>query len=329
MSKLQKCLVTGGAGFIGSNLVKHLIRENFQVTVIDNLSSGNLDNIKPFSKDINFIKADISKNGKWNKEFKCKDVIFHLAALADIVPSINYPEKYFHSNVSGTLNVLESAKKFNVNRILYSASSSCYGIPSKYPTSEKSLIKPEYPYAFTKYYGELMLMHWSKVYNLNINSLRLFNVYGPNSRTSGTYGAMFGVFLAQKINKKPFTVVGSGKQKRDFVHVDDVCKAFLSVMKYGKKNNIYNVGSGKPISVNKIIKLIKGKKIHIPERPGEPFITHANIQKIKKDTKWKPEIGIEEGIKSLLKNINYWKKAPLWNPDSIANETSDWFKYLK
>ena len=172
-------------------------------------------------------------------------------------------------------------------------------------------------------------MHWAKIYKINAISLRLFNVYGTRSRTSGTYGAMFGTFLAQKVNNKPYTIVGSGNQKRDFVHVDDVIKAIMLALKSTYKNEIFNVGSGNPISVNTIIEILKGPIIKIPKRPGEPEITHADITKIKKYLKWKPMINIHEGINNLLDHIDYWKEAIVWNKSTIKKATKTWFKYLK
>ncbi len=328
----MKYIVTGGAGFIGSHLVERLLSTKNQVVVIDNLSTGryqNLKKIKKFKK-INFIKADISKKGKWINNFKKADCVFHLAALADIVPSINFPEKYYQSNVTGTLNVLQTCKKFKVKSLVYAASSSCYGIPKKFPTKENEKINTFYPYALTKYLGEELCLHWGKLFGINTISLRLFNVYGTRSRTSGTYGAMFGVFLAQKISKKPYTVVGNGKQTRDFTYVSDVVNAFIVASKSKKKNKVYNVGSGKTVSVKKIIELLGGNEItYIPKRPGEPDCTFANISKIQKDLKWRPRITIEKGIKFLLDDIKYWREAPVWTAKKIEKATEDWFKYLK
>ena len=171
----------------------------------------------------------------------------------------------------------------NIKRFIYSASSSCYGIPKTYPTDETAKLDPQYPYALTKKLGEDLVLHFSKVYNLNATSLRFFNVYGPRSRTSGAYGAVFGVFLAQKLFNKPFTVVGDGKQKRDFTYVSDVVEAIYEISKSKKlSNQVFNVGSGNTISINKITKLLGGKKINIPKRPGEPNITFADIKKLKK-----------------------------------------------
>ena len=203
------------------------------------------------------------------------------SALADIVPSIQNPEKYYNSNVNGTLNLLQACKNAKVLKFLYSASSSCYGIPKKYPTTEDEKINTLYPYALTKKMGEDLIIHWSKLYNFPFISLRLFNVYGTRSRTSGTYGAMFGVFLAQKLHGKPFTIVGNGRQTRDFTYVTDVIDAFLKAAESKIVNEIFNIGSGETVSINKIIKLLGGKKVFIKKRPGEPDYAFANISKLK------------------------------------------------
>ena len=177
------------------------------------------------------------------------------------MPSIENPNLYFDVNVKGTLNILNQSVKNNIKRFIYIASSSSYGIPKKYPTPENSKIDPQYPYALTKRLGEELVLHYSKIYNLNSTSLRFFNVYGPRARTSGTYGAVFGVFLAQKIANKPYTVVGDGTQTRDFTYISDVVDSIIKVFK--KKNisgEIFNVGSGKTVSVNRIIDIFRWKK---------------------------------------------------------------------
>lgn len=325
----MKILITGGAGFIGSHLVEKLVKKKHKIVVIDNLSTGRIENIKPFLSRIKFVKKDISKIYEIEKYFKNVDTVFHLAALADIVPSINSPKKYFLSNVLGTLNALEASVKHKIKKFIYTASSSCYGIPKKYPTDEKEKIDTKYPYALTKKNGEDLVLHWAKVYKLNVTSFRLFNVYGTRSRTSGTYGAMFGTFLKQKIKKYPFTVVGDGSQRRDFTFVSDVADALIKSINYKKNSQIFNVGSGKSISINRICDLLGGQKQFIPLRPGEPKITFANIKKIKKELNWKPKIQIEKGVEILLSNIDYWKKAPLWTKSKINLATMNWFKYLK
>ena len=326
----MKYLVTGGAGFIGSHIVEALIKKNNDVIVLDNFSTGRKNNLEFIkSKKLKVIKVDISNYQKIEKYFYKVEKVFHLAALADIVPSIENPYSYFDSNVVGTLNILRASLKYKIKKFVYSASSSCYGIPKTYPTKENSKIQPQYPYALTKWMGEELVMHWSKLYKLNCTSLRLFNVYGTRSRTSGTYGAMFGVFLAQKLHRKPFTIVGDGNQKRDFTYVKDVVDAFIKASKLKKSGKVFNVGSGKTVSVNQVVAYLKGKKVFIKKRPGEPDITFAQIKKIKKELKWYPKITITKGINILLGSLDYWKKAPVWTPKKITKETKSWFKYLK
>ena len=325
----MKSIVTGGAGFIGSHLVEDLVKNNHKVIVIDNFKIGTKNNLKSVRKKIKIINCDIRKFKKISKYFKGVDNVYHLAALADIVPSIENPTEYYSTNVTGTLNVLKASIQNNVKRFIYSASSSCYGKPKKYPTKENSNISPEYPYALTKRLGEELVLHFAKVYKLNATSLRFFNVYGLRARTSGSYGAVFGVFLAQILAGKPLTIVGTGEQKRDFTYVSDIISAITKVSK--KKylsGNVMNVGSGKTVSVNQIAKLLRGKKINIPKRPGEPDITFADISKIKRKTGWRPKISIKYGIKIMLKNINDWKNAPIWTPQKINIATKKWFYYL-
>ncbi|MBU4332466.1 SDR family oxidoreductase [Patescibacteria group bacterium] len=326
----MKTIVTGGAGFIGSHLTELLLEKGHSVLVLDNFSNGRKENLAHLKNnpDLKIVETDICNYEKIKLYFKNIDWVFHLAALADIVPSITEPLKYYNNNVTGTVSVLESAKEANVKKFIYTASSSCYGLAKTFPTPETAPIKPEYPYALTKYLGEQIALHWAKVYKLPVISLRLFNVYGPRSRTSGTYGAMFGVFLAQKLANKPYTVVGDGNQTRDFVYVKDVAQAFLAAAESNISNEIFNVGSGGTYSVNQIVDLLGGEKTHIPKRPGEPDCTFADILKIKKMLNWKPKISLGQGIKILLDNIDYWSKAPVWTKESIAEETKEWFKNL-
>ena len=255
--------------------------------------------------------------------------MIHLAGLADLIPSISNPNKYFNTNVLGTLNVLNAAKKNNVKKFVYAASASCYGIPKKFPISENSKIDTQYPYATTKYLGEKLVLDWAKIYNMNNVSLRFFNIYGPRSRTTGAYGAVFGVFLAQKFNNKPLTIVGNGKQTRDFLHVRDLVRAIFLASTRLKSGTIINLGYGKEVSINKIANLISNKKVHIPKRPGEPDRSLANINLAKRKLNWKPKITIENGVKNLLENISQFENAPVWTPNKIKKETKLWFKYLK
>ncbi len=323
-------LVTGGCGFIGSHIVDRLLQEGHQVRVIDNYSTGrpqNLDHHKG-EKNLTIYNLDIRDKESIQKCFNGVDYVFHMAALADIVPSIQKPWEYYSSNVLGTYNVVECAKEAEVKKLVYAASSSCYGIPDKYPTDEKAEIRPQYPYALTKRLGEETVLHWGQVYNLPVVTLRLFNVYGTRSRTSGTYGAVFGVFLAQKLAGKPYTVVGTGEQTRDFTYVTDVADAFYRVAISDIVNETFNIGSGGTYSVNRLVELLGGDVIHIPKRPGEPDCTFADTTKIEKALGWKAKVSLEEGVKKILDNIDYWKEAPVWTPDTIEDATKDWFKYL-
>jgi UDP-glucose 4-epimerase len=328
---MAKCLVTGGAGFIGSNLVDKLVDLGHEVIVLDNLITGQIKNLSNVKTKIRFYKIDIfSTNDKiLEKYFYKVDWVFHLAGLADIVPSIKNPRDYFDINVVGTLKILQASRKNNIKKFIYAASASCYGIPVNFPTKENYRIDTKYPYALTKYLGEELVLHWAKIYKMPNISLRFFNAYGPRSRTTGAYGAVFGVFLAQKIANKPLTVVGNGKQTRDFIHVYDLVNAIILSAKKGAEGEVYNLGSGKEISVNHIAKLIGGKTVNIPKRPGEPDRSLADISKIKKRLGWTPNISIEKGVKTLLERINDWEKAPVWTKKSIKKATKVWFKYLK
>ena len=326
----MRALVTGGAGFIGSHICQELLSRGHQVLAVDNLSNGRLENFEEFgdTKKFEFKKVDILDRDGLLPLFKGTDWVFHMAGLADIVPSIEKPELYFDVNVKGTLNVLEAAKNAGVKRFTYAASSSSYGIPEEYPTPETTPIAPQYPYALTKYLGEELVLHWSQTYKLPAVSLRLFNVYGPRSRTSGTYGAVFGIFLAQKLNHKPYTVVGDGKQTRDFTFVTDVADAFILAAESDLNGEFLNVGSGNTYSVNRLVELLDGDVEYIPKRPGEPNCTFADVSKIERLLGWKAKVPFEKGVQKMIEKIENWKTAPVWNSNSIQDATASWFKFL-
>jgi UDP-glucose 4-epimerase len=326
----MKALVTGGAGFIGSHLTDLLIELNFEVIVIDNLSVGRLENINHLVKNprFTFAQVDIFNFEEIESIFKGVDWVFHLAALADIVPSIENPTEYYKSNVNGTFNVLQACRKYQIKKIIYAGSSSCYGIPDEYPTKEIAAIQPQYPYALTKNIGEQLVMHWCQLYNLSALSLRFFNVYGPRARTSGTYGAVFGVFLAQKLANKPYTVVGDGNQTRDFTFVSDIVNAILTAAESNLSGEVINIGSNNTYSINRLVELLGGKVIYIPKRPGEPDCTWADISKATQLLNWSPKVSLEEGVKIMLNNMKYWADAPVWDKKSIAKATEQWFQYL-
>lgn len=301
-----------------------------EVIIVDNLSCGRLENIESFAKHprLTFVNENIIDRSQIADTFVGVDWVFHLAGIADIVPSIEYPDTYFQANVVGTLNVLQCAREASIKRIVYAASSSSYGIPDQYPTPESSPARPQYPYALTKYMGEELVLHWANTYKLPAISLRLFNVYGPRSRTSGAYGAVFGVFLAQKLNGKPFTVVGDGTQTRDFTYVTDVAAAFIAAAQSSVTAEAMNVGSGDHYSVNRLVELLGGPIEYIPKRPGEPDCTFADVTKIQRALNWKPKISFKEGVGKMLANIEDWSDAPVWDPDSIGKATKTWFQYL-
>jgi UDP-glucose 4-epimerase len=326
----MKTLVTGGAGFIGSHLAELLIAMGHDVIVIDNLTSGRLSNLARLESNphLRFVNADIRDVPAMMPAFENVDWVFHLAGLADIVPSIEMPAQYFSTNVTGTFNVLECARKAGARRFLYAASSSSYGMPDRFPTPETAPIQPQYPYALTKYMAEELVLHWAQLYKLPAISLRLFNVYGTRSRTTGAYGAVFGVFLAQKLNGRPFTVVGDGTQTRDFTYVTDVAAAFLQAAESSVSGEAMNVGSGNHVSVNRLVELLGGEIEHIPKRPGEPDCTVGDVAKIKRLLGWQAKVSFEKGVRIMVDNIGDWKDAPVWNPASIGQATDAWFRYL-
>ena len=196
------------------------------------------------------------------------------------------------------------------------------------PTNESAKITPQYPYALSKYQGEQAVFHWHNVYNLPVNSIRIFNAYGTRSKTSGAYGAVFGVFLKQKLAGKPYTVVGDGTQRRDFLYVTDVANAFYHAAKTDIVGEIFNLGAGNPQSVNRLVELLEGEVCTIPKRPGEPDCTWADITKIQSRLGWTQKVSFEKGVQNILDNIDYWKDAPLWDEASIKDATKTWFDAL-
>ena len=326
----MRSLVTGGAGFIGSHMVDLLLAEGHEVVVLDNLSTGHLGNLSHLenNSNFNFHEVDVRSSEEIKPYFEGVDWVFHFAALADIVPSIQRPLGYIRAGADATVSVLEASRLSEVSRFVYAASSSCYGIPDLYPTPESAEIRPQYPYALAKNMGEQCVMHWARIYNLPAVSLRLFNVYGPRARTTGTYGAVFGVFLAQKLAGQPFTVVGDGSQTRDFTYVSDVVKAFFDAAYSSVSSEIMNVGSSQTYSINRLVELLEGDITYVPKRPGEPDCTFADISKIKKLLDWSAKVSFEEGVSLMIENIDYSRDAPVWDPSSIEDATKEWFEYL-
>jgi UDP-glucose 4-epimerase len=324
-------VVTGGGGFIGSHLVDRLIADGRSVRVLDSFVAGRRSNLRQHEGNprLEIVEGDVADKAAVARACADAERVFHLAARADIVPSIQEPEAYFRANVDGTFNVLEAARARGVTRFVYVASSSCYGVPAQYPTPETAPADPRYPYALTKYLGEQLVLHWASVYRLPAVSVRLFNVYGPRARTSGSYGAVFGVFLAQLIAGKPLTVVGDGEQTRDFTFVSDVVDALLTAAASDRIGEIYNVGSGRPVSVNELVRLLGSPPtVAIPKRPGEPDCTWADIDKIRAQLGWTPRVAFAEGVRVMRENMHQWRDAPVWTAERIAEATSDWFRCL-
>ena len=294
----MKYVVTGGAGFIGSNLVDKLIEEKNEVIVIDNFSTGKKENCNP---NVEYLDLDISKteNNNLIKEalLGC-DSVFHCAALARVQPSIKDPIKYEINNTIGIVNMLKSAVDSKVKRFIYSASSSVYGPTENFPSSENHLPNPISPYANQKYYGELCCRMFTKVYGLETVSLRYFNVYGERQNLGGAYATVVGIFLKQKLDNLPFTVNGDGNQRRDFTYVGDVVNANILASSSSKagRGEVINIGTGKNYSINELAEMIGGRKEHL-KPVNEPFQNLADIRKAKKVLNWEPKMEISDWIK--------------------------------
>jgi UDP-glucose 4-epimerase len=322
-------VVTGGAGFIGSHTVDLLVERGFRVRIIDSMVGGRAANLTRHRADpgVTVDERDVRELQPGDALFAGARYVFHFAGIGDIVPSIERPLEYLSTNVQGTVHVLEAARHAGVQKLVYAASSSCYGLAAV-PTGEDHPIAPQYPYALSKHMGELAAFHWHRVYGLPVNSIRIFNAYGTRSRTSGAYGAVFGVFLRQKLAGRPFTVVGDGTQKRDFVYVTDVAAGFLSAAGTERVGEVYNLGAGNPQSVNRLVALLGGEVTHLPRRPGEPDCTWADIGKIQRELGWAPKVSFEEGVRMIMADIEYWRDAPLWDAEGIARATKVWFEVL-
>lgn len=326
---MRRALVTGGAGFIGSHMVDLLLDRGYEVRVVDNLATGRRENLQHRTGEprLRVYEADMCELAAADPIFNGVDHVFHFGGIGDIVPSIEQPVAYMRANVDGTLAVLEGARRAGVGKFVYAASSSCYGLAAV-PTAEDAPIHPEYPYALSKYLGEQVALHWAEVYRLPVISIRMFNVYGPRVRTTGAYGAVFGVFLAQKLHGWPFTVVGDGTQRRDFVYVTDVARAFLLAAESAHAGEVFNLGAGKPQTINRLVELLGGPVTYVPRRPGEPDCTWADVGKITRVLGWQPTVSFEAGVAAMLRNLEDWRTAPLWTAESIAEATKTWFTYL-
>ncbi|MGE4527375.1 MAG: NAD-dependent epimerase/dehydratase family protein [Rhodospirillaceae bacterium] len=329
MSGKPIAVVTGGAGFIGSHMVDLLLERGYAVRVIDNLVGGHKTNLEHHAgnPDLACFWQDIRELAADSPVFAGATYVFHFAGIGDIVPSIEQPIEYMNTNVQGTVRVLECARAAAVKKLVYASSSSCYGLADT-PTREDHPIRPMYPYALSKYQGEQAVFHWHQVYGLPVNAICIFNAYGTRVRTTGAYGAVFGVFFRQKLAGKPFTVVGDGSQSRDFIYASDVARAFLAAAETDIVGERFNVGAGNPQTVNHLVELLGGEVVYVPKRPGEPDCTFADITKIRTRLGWEPIVSFEDGVRRMAQQIHHWANAPLWDPASIAKATETWFKYL-
>lgn len=312
----MKYVVTGGAGFIGSHIVRALLREEHEVVVVDDLSSGLSDNV-PQHENLTFAQVNITD---WKALcrlhglFRNADGVFHVAAFARIQPSIYAPAYCMSANVEGTQNVLELMRMVGANNIVYSASSSCYGLKNKPPLKEDMQPDCLTPYAASKLMGEIVCKSWGKIYNIRNVSLRYFNVYGPRSPIHlGAYSPVVGLFFKQSINDGALTIVGKGSQSRDFTFIDDVVQANLIAMKdlesTGKSNGLtLNIGSGKSVTITELAKKVRNvlashcpnvRTKHIAARPGEASDTLADISLAKDTLKWQPQVTLDQGLQAL------------------------------
>jgi len=310
-------LVTGGAGFIGSHLVDALIARRRKVRVVDSFASGHRRNLAQHASNaaLEIVEADVADAAAMLAAARGVERVFHLAALADIVPSIQKPEAYFRANVDGTFAVLQAARAASIKRFVYVASSSCYGIPDDYPTSEEAEIRPQYPYALTKWLGECLVMHWAQVYRLPALSLRFFNIYGPRARTSGTYGAVFGVFLAQLLAGKPLTIVGDGTQQRDYLYVGDLVRGIEAALKR-QLTGVYQLGCGQPTTLHTLVatlEKVSGRDFRVryeARRSGEVHSTWCNIAKAAREFDYNAPTDLEAGLRTTwswyLENRDIW-----------------------
>lgn len=298
---MKKAIVTGGAGFIGSHLVDNLIELGVEVIILDNMSTGKKENINP--KAI-FYNKDISKLTILDYDlFKGVDVVFHLAAMARVQPSIENPFPPNEVNIKGTLNILFASHKAGVKRVVYSASSSCYGNATKFPTPETHPTNPLSPYGLQKYVGEQYCKMFSEVYGLDTVSLRYFNVYGERVNLDGAYCLVLGVFTRQMLKGEPLTITNDGEQRRDFTYVGDVVNAnILAATKIEQFNgDVFNIGNGKNYSVNEVADMLGGEKTY-GEKRIEPFQTLADNSKANLMLGWEPKGNLKKWI------INYKKE---------------------
>jgi UDP-glucose 4-epimerase len=301
-----RVLVTGGAGFIGSHLVKVLLRAGHFVRVLDNFSTGSMDNIVDVARDVEIVVGDVRDYSVVEKCVRGVDVVIHLAALIDVAESIERPDLYFEVNVIGTHNIAKACRGVNV--LIFASSSSVYGDPLKIPIPEDHLLSPRSPYAASKAAGEALIQAFSSIYGYRPIILRIFNVYGP--KQSRAYAGVVIEFIRRVLRREPPIIYGDGEQTRDFIHISDVIDAIMKAMSIERARGVFNIGSGKAVTINQLAKLILKtlnredlKPVYAPPRPGDIKHSIADITKSRKILGFEPKISLEEGIKTLINVI--------------------------
>ncbi|MEM1509958.1 MAG: GDP-mannose 4,6-dehydratase [Thermofilaceae archaeon] len=298
----MQVLVTGGAGFIGSHLVRRLTAEGFQVTVLDNLSSGNLGNLSCFSEKVNFVEGDVRNPDVVEESANGAEAIVHLAALIDVAESIKKPRLYVDVNVSGTLNVLEAAKKAEV--FVFASSAAVYGEPLSLPIEELHPLAPLSPYGATKVAGEALVQAYARIRGFRPVILRIFNVYGP--KQSKAYADVVLEFTKRVLKDEPPIIYGDGEQTRDFIYVDDVVECLVAAIKNRHACGVYNVGSGKAVSIGELARTVAEvlgkpnlKPVYAPARPGDVKHSVASISRLRECLGYTPRFSLEQGLRKL------------------------------
>ncbi len=298
MSPKRVVLVTGGAGFVGSNLVDELIAREFKVRVIDNFATGSRKNLNPRAE---LIEADIRDGEAIRSAFHGIDCVFHVAALPRIPLSIARPVETHMTNVVGTLNVLIAARDAKVRRVIYSGSSSVYGDQTVMPLVETMTPNPLNPYALQKYVGEQYTRMFHRLFAMETLSLRYFNVYGPRMASEGAYVTVISAFMAARRRGEPLQIHGDGEQTRDFTHVSDIVAANILAMDASMADGrAINIGAGHNVSINRIADLIGGQRVRLDGRQGDMRHTLADTTEASRILGWHPRVTVEEGIARLL-----------------------------
>lgn len=327
MDKPIKSIVTGAAGFLGSHLVDQLMKADHEVVAIDNEINGSWSNLEQWFENPRFKKVhkDILEIQNDDENFRDCDYVFHLAGLECPVTSLNKPEIFFSTNIHGTVKILQASKQSDLKKFVYAGSSSVYGDAST-PTLETDGTSPMTPSCLTKSQAEDIAFHWGEVFDFPVVSLRIFNAYGPRDKTKLYPGSAFSIWMKQKCNEQALTVVGDGTHARDFIYCTDVANAFYIAALEGKADEVYNIGSGKAISLNEFTDRIKGKKLFLKNKEDEPTKTWADISKFQFDCNWQPRIPLESGVEFSLDVLNDWKDDISWNEENLNQFFQAWFE---